>query len=498
MVQSIQGRQQEFYRSVTSATSGTWEENAIDAWEAMGVSIENNFNGSYRNYLMSILGDSTSSLTGLIAAYEAAIGDNYPDGALLLIGSSSQFNQIAFARNSSATYFDEDGVLQEAAINELRDSAYFPDSSLPTKEGLLVEHEATKYIRNSTMDGGSAPSTLPTYWSVNDNTGASILYDYGEVEGKKYIDWIVSGSAANGFLLLKTESNTQIPASDGETWTFSAELALEDGSFEDITQINMTFQKYDSGGGFLGTTVAPNFRIDISENLAKFETVATLDEATVAYIVPMVRIITTGGILDCTLRVANPKAQKGSSTSFTPSTDSAVTSAADNLQIEDINNKSWFSASQGTVYMEVYNAVDLTKYPDAANGGDSFFFELGTGDTSTDERIILRKGTIVNELNGLFRTGGADVADLSLSWGTQDELKKVAISWKEDNFNIALNGTAATADTGGSVPSVTHLRIGNASNTTEFATYISHGTLIYKMVYCRFWINDERLEAITS
>lgn len=36
VTQTLQGREQAFYRSVTGVTSGTWEQNILDAWEAMG------------------------------------------------------------------------------------------------------------------------------------------------------------------------------------------------------------------------------------------------------------------------------------------------------------------------------------------------------------------------------------------------------------------------------------------------------------------------------
>lgn len=81
--QTLQGREQEAYRQIAGVTTGTWEQNALQAWESMGVSIQDTFNGSYIKYLQALLNSTLTDLTGLIALRKERFGNAYPEYAAI-------------------------------------------------------------------------------------------------------------------------------------------------------------------------------------------------------------------------------------------------------------------------------------------------------------------------------------------------------------------------------------------------------------------------------
>jgi len=132
-------------------------------------------------------------------------------------------------------------------------------------------------------------------------------------------------------------------------------------------------------------------------------------------------------------------------TSYIPTTTAALTRNADVATMTGTNFSDWFNASEGTFVAEGSYST---------NSANCLYVNDGT----TSNRLMLYMG---NSAQGLITTAG--VAQASLDGGTPivgGALNKVCLSYKANNFGLALQGGATVTDTSGTVPTVSQLNIG--------------------------------------
>jgi hypothetical protein len=392
--------------------------------------------------------------------------------------------RITFVRSTTATYFDQDGILQTAAANQGRIT--FDPATLDC-QGLLIEEQRTNSIRNNTMQGAVAgtPGTAPTNWLVDTTGGVFTRTISGPSteSGITYIDIQVQASAGGTFVI-RPEPGTQVAASVGQVWANTAYVKLAAGSLTNAA-CSIRIRENDSGGSILSEGTV-NFT-PTSAGLAtqRVSITRTLASATVAFIQPRIEIIFSGAG-DLTLRIGLPQLEQGAfATSVIPTTTTALTRNADVASMTGTNFSSWYNASEGTLFTSAAGVANVS-------GATRRYAEIN--DSGSLERIIVGySGTTSTRL--LVQDGGATQADIAVTTPSVENVIKMAAVYKTNDFQQASNGNLGLADTSGTLPTVDRMFIGSADGLT--ANTFLNGT-IQRIAYYPVRVTDAQLQALTG
>ena len=394
--------------------------------------------------------------------------------------------RITFTRASTATYFDEDGVLQTAAVDRPRID--FNPSTLVCN-GLLIEESRTNSLRNSTMQGAVAgtPGTLPTNWSVSAG-GSGItreLVGTGTENGITYVDFRFSGTGAStAFQVINTDTTTGIAAATGQAWSGSFYLKLVAGSTTG-TDIKMQLLELASGSGVvqnLSAALSPT-----SQNLATQRVTysATLSGGgTITNLQQGLRLVFTNGVaVDITLRIGLPQLEQGAfATSVIPTTTTALTRNADVASMTGTNFSSWYNASEGTLFAESQkNYSGSTAFPRIVQISDS---------TNNNALIILWSDSI-SRLYAAVSVSGVTQADPGNNGLTQTAEYESAFAYKANDFAISNDGLSVQTDTSGTIPTVDRMFIGK-----DVGSSYLNGT-IRRLTYYPARLVNAQLQALT-
>jgi hypothetical protein len=142
-------------------------------------------------------------------------------------------------------------------------------------------------------------------------------------------------------------------------------------------------------------------------------------------------------------------------TSVIPTTTTALTRNADVASMTGTNFSSWYSASEGTTYVEAQS-------PSVA--GTYFYYSLNNGTTNEIRLASASSGSNPTFVVTNTSSSQASIA-VTLAAGTAF---KAASAYATDSFSSAVNGTLGTPDTSGTPPTATSLRIGARSNDTLY------------------------------
>ena len=137
-------------------------------------------------------------------------------------------------------------------------------------------------------------------------------------------------------------------------------------------------------------------------------------------------------------------------TSYIPTAGSQVTRAADTITLATTAFP--FSATAGILVVEARAAL---------GAGTHVLIQIDDG--TANERIRIVRNTS-NEIHCIVTDGGVDQCDLNLGSVSNDTAFKVAFSWAANDFAACLNGGAVQTDTGGTLPTVTTLRLGSGNS----------------------------------
>jgi hypothetical protein len=389
--------------------------------------------------------------------------------------------RVTFTRASSATFFDQLGVLQTAPANSAR---FDCNPSTLAAQGLLIEEQRTNSIRNNTMQGAVAgtPGTPPTNWSVS-TTGSGLTREIvgtGTENGITYIDIKVSGtaSAATAFIIINEGTVGQISASSGQVWTNSLWVKRVAGN---TSGFSIAMQEFDSGANFLRGPATP---ATVTTTFTRITQTVTIGASTASIRSGSFISIANGEAVDITLRIGLPQLELGAfATSVIPTSTTALTRNADVASMTGTNFSSWYSASEGTLYAEF-----------ALNGIASVSKVLNFDDGSGFANSI-----------DLYTSSGAPRFDVYFSSSTQAALTpaggalsintfvKFDGAYKVNDFAACRNGGTVVTDTSGNIPTVSRACIGNSNLTTQFL----NGT-IRRLAYYPARLPDAQLVALTG
>jgi hypothetical protein len=282
----------------------------------------------------------------------------------------------------------------------------------------------------------------------------SQIVDTGTENGLTYVDIRYSGTPnSSGSIFPGVEANTQVSASNGQTWTFSSYVKLSGGTLSNVT-VRLYVSARDSGGLDLAentsTTITPT---TASLTTQRASATRTFNNASTARAAGFFEIVyTNGNPIDITLRIAAPQLEQGAfATSYIPTTSVAVTRQVDSAVVTPIS--SFYNAAEGTLFAEGLPNTGAT-------ATSAHLLSIGVSSSDYLSLLRLTSGGTARAYNV---AGGSLVADL---FGTAfSAAGKLALAAKQDDFAFSFNGGTVATDSSGAMPSADRMRIGARADT---------------------------------
>jgi hypothetical protein len=386
---------------------------------------------------------------------------------------------INFTRASNATFFDANGTLQTAANDTPR---FDHDPATGASRGLLIEEARTNSIRNSQAGGAvvGAPGTLPTNWgTIGITGGADVSQEIvatGTEAGMSYVDLRFYGTASASFFV-GFDTATGIVAANGQTWTGSVYVKLVGGSMSNIGNVRVQVRANNVSGSVLQTgttTFTP------SSSLARNAHTLVFNNASIARTRTGLAFFDTIGAIDITLRIAAPQLEQGAfATSYIPTTNAAATRAADSAVVTPIS--SFYNAVESTILSESSAfsvAADTTV--------------LAINNTTQNEQIDHRYA--VTGLNTRVRVAGVNQAAFtSGSAPVSGTVYKLAGAYTQNDFAFSVNGSAASTDSLGDMPTgLFQMEIGRRAGSAIITGHIR------KIAYWPRRLSNALLQQLTT
>ena len=405
-------------------------------------------------------GSPSLSLDFLNSVYSDTTSGAYASLADYLTASSGSFTRSG----DNAWYFNSAGTLTQATANVPR---FDYDPATLAFRGLLMEGERTNGIRNnSNMSAATVgtPGNTPTNWiTTNASNGISRnVVGTGTEDGIPYIDIRFNGTAsATAVLNIEFDARTAITAAPSEVWRFSHYSRLISGSLTGISALTYLFDANAAGtltGGVSSASFTPTTGLLSGQRHSVSRTVS---DVTAERIVGQWRFsITSGTVVDVTVRIGGAQIEKGATvSSLILTTGSARTRNADVFYIAD----DWLNATAGSLKATIRTATQTA----------SFNFATLHNATDDDENIALRNNS--SSIAALTVTdGGVSQADFTNHTAhPASTARTVFAAWAANDFALSSVGTVVTTDTSGTVPTgLTRLQIGN--NRAGTAPFFGH------------------------
>lgn len=332
-------------------------------------------------------------------------------------------------------------------------------------KGLLVEEARTNSIRNNSAQGASAPSTSPNNWAIDGLAAAfngitTTVVSTGVENGIDYVDLRFQGTPTSTVsMFARFEASTQIAASNGQTWAWSAFLKIQSGSMTNIANLFAFVGERNGAGANLANTQTTFTPTTAALGTQRYTTSRTNNNASTAFELPAFGFpITNGQAIDITLRVGLPQLELGAfATSPIRTTSAAATRAADVVTV----TRPPVFRSRGAMFADatfasiVNSAVSnqfLLRYS-ASNFND--MMALNIADTSVVDQASASGGAF----DGAALTSGAISAGVAF---------KAAGAWAENDLSAIRNAGSVGQDTSFTMPlNLSVLNIGSDHNGTN-------------------------------
>jgi hypothetical protein len=343
-----------------------------------------------------------------------------------------------------ATYFDAAGNLQVAAAGQWRDTH---DPVTLARLGRLLEPTRINYVRNPRGIGGmvGSPGTVPTFWSPVNQSGLVFnIAGFGTEDGLPYVDirWSGTTTATSNLRIRFDGVSPTMPVLQNESAAFSCFMRVVAGVNPGPIDSRFYFNVRDAANVALSSIIV--YRAAPTTGAlrgGRFEATATITDASAASMYPEWRsgLISSGVVVDCTVRFALPQLEKGSfctSPIINPSgTTGATTRPADDSAI------TISALSAASLYVEERT---VAKAASGALGG------VQADDGTANNRLAITAigGTgYAPAITG----GGADIASFSTAAITDGVVDRAAISYAPNAMAAALDGASLGTDTSGAL-----------------------------------------------
>lgn len=405
-------------------------------------------NGWYRCY--AVCAATTSWSTGIITTDAA--------GNITYTGDGSSGIYIADAQLTP-------GYLPLAVTETTSAAVYGPrfdyDPVTKVARGLLIEEQRTNLAtfsntfsdaswvalgtKNVAASAIISPEGVANAWTLTDSS--AVAFDGIQ----KSVTVAADGTTYTGSIyILKTAGGTSS--------TFGINLAITGGT----TVTNQPRINTDTGAVLGGTATVTNaglwWRVSCSvtnnSSVGNTNLSISLYPSTAAYNSATDTAAATGSAT-----IYGAQMETGAfATSYIPTVGSTATRNADSASITTLTP--WFNAAAGTLYVSALrSAVNPSAAPVA--------FEIGDG--TNNNRYLIYNPSAGTTSEFFVANGGVVQAQINVANGFQaNVVGKVAGAYQINDFQQASNATLGTADTSGTLPTVTAAYIGRNGSASAY------------------------------
>lgn len=377
-----------------------------------------------------------------------------------IISDGNKSGEVTFTRASDGTYFDALGILQTVGSNIAR-VHYIQDGT--TDFGLFIEGSAeniclqSEDLSTTWTNVNSSESVDMAVSPENTFTADELIVDTG-VTVPHAIEQTYTGSTVNDFcgsIFVKQSTHTDmyLRLSDAADTDFIDIIVdLSDGTIlQAATATGGNASVTDGGVVTLGNGWYRVWISGICDNTltAHKMVVGISQDTTISY---------TGNGTDSIFVWGGQIEQASIPSSYVATTTVAVTRAADVATV-DLTAVSWFSATEGTIFIDFKRETEVT-------GVTTMAFQIDDGDVNDSIRVEQSSTSKQVESN----VTDATVSQVSIvsSTGDANIRAKLAFAHKANDFASSLNGAAVGTDTSGTVPTTgVNLRIGYSETGQE-------------------------------
>jgi hypothetical protein len=343
--------------------------------------------------------------------------------------------RITFTRASSATYFNSAGVLSTAA-NDVARFDYDPVTL--AARGLLIEEQRTNLvfpsedfaspwsIYNATRvaDADTAPNGTLTADRI-ESTGAGIFRaSVGVVNATAYTYSVFLKHVSGTGIIsnIGFESFGAVPLPGSSSFNLLTGTVISNGA--SVTASSIT--SFGNGWYRMSVTVTST---DVTTTLINYAPAGD-------------QFLMWGAQLE----------QGAFSTSYIPTTTTALTRAADVATMTGANFSGWYNQVEGTTYVEASTLPSVTAAALTHAISDGTFNQSIYGNFNAGNLYI--GANVLN--SGVNQASGIGSFSITASTNTT----KDAFAYKQNNFGESCNGATPKTDSTGTVPTVDRLYIG--------------------------------------
>jgi hypothetical protein len=433
-----------------------------------------------------------------------AISQNFsavsPSLTLNFARSKTLDPRITFTRTTAATRLNDRGLVEVVSANTPRFNHSFNTTTQSINSlGLLIEEGRTNYILNNTMQGVvvGTPGTPPTGWNQVNRSGLTwSIVGTGTDFGINYVDMRLSGTAnASNSPTFTFTGNSDIPASNGQTWTTSCFIKLVSGSTNGITQIVLSHD--ERSNIFLTSVPSSNFLSSINSSTSnifsscRYSFSATNTNASTTFLYPYLLITpTNGSIVDITLRVGMPQTELGSFlTSIIPTSGSTVSRTPDNVTMTGTNFSSWYNQREGSINVNFRGKLQDTSSFDRV-------YSINAGTPGVEETtLVYNVGYNPDRIGYLVYDNSVAIQDTTGTAGgfvtPSSSAVKTAMGYLSGSYVYGFNGQTPITGSVSGVPTPNVLDIGRVG-----AGSFLNGT-ISQLSYYPKRVTNNQLQTLT-
>ena len=185
--------------------------------------------------------------------------------------------------------------------------------------GLRGAEGRTNSIRNPVMagsggfkgGGGTINGSVPNAFIVNAASGVTANLSYATIDGQTFLIAEVSGTPATSahFEVFFTDAVSTPAASNGQTWTVQAGVALLAGSLSSVSAATLRGSMFDTG--FLGSVTSPDLKASISASVSTLRAQLVVNQAATQYFRPQIAFSGSGSPVSYTVAIGLPNLKLG-------------------------------------------------------------------------------------------------------------------------------------------------------------------------------------------
>jgi hypothetical protein len=364
-----------------------------------------------------------------MAKYDSAglamIPSGYKASKVYSLIPNSSDGDFDFARSSSATRVNKDGLIETVATNVPRLDYPLIDGVVQDTPSLLLEPSRENKIAHSedftSWTATNINVTSNSTISPDGSNNASLITISGGTSDQR-VYYNVTYSGTNVFSVFAKANDSkwlmlQIGGSSNK-W-----FDLENGVL---------------GGSTLTTGLSGSFIENYGNGWYRCGMIFTDSFTTSSRIYP------ADGDLDVThtsgsvyIWGAQSEVNVSYATSYIPTSGSTVTRAAETCN--GAGTSADFNDSEGVMFAEISALV---------NGGETRVYSLSDG--SNTNNIYINFYSTANRIQGVVAVGGTVQCEFNTYTTNQTEFNKIALKYKANDFALWVNGTKVATDTSGS------------------------------------------------